>query len=737
MEVAGLAIGGVSLLLELFDQSVTAYKLFVEGKELEKTSTHLTARLNIEERRLVQWGEGSGFAGEGKDAQKKVLGELGVDSRLLKNKALSDVISRTLICIKDVLFDADALSAKYGLKVFKQSPGDEIKNKGREQKTDPGILKKQTLEKESLRISKGVHSKLARFKWAVKDKEGFQKLMEQLRYYNDSLYSLLPIEVGLTITRDVLASLLVSASDQSLLQFRALGKKTQRGNGEAKGSYDDIGSAATVALMVRYQTTEAVPILPDDEIHLDSDSSALAIWKNASATDVRILLEKKIGARSQGYKKGTQHYDDLRVLATMLSKSSVAETFRTLRCLGLTEKYADHATIFPTDADPMAEPITLYDLLQEDDKAPYIATLDQRFELAKSLASAVHQMHSAGWMHKDISSHNVIFFKHKGANSKTPYDLARPYLKGFRFARRVSAAAPQPEPSRGSFFSRAPTTGREGHMQSHAFRPRPTSRYDEVVSKAKEAHANFELLQECLYQHPSYLFHRLISEADSDHNSEIAAYKANNKRETYYKCRHEYFSLGLILLEIGLWRTLDAMNVLREPFAPSSIWNIPVSLSLTYAYGTWDVRALKGRMDTAMRIMRVSRMQYLNEDLSSTDSDGEEWPEELEDYITSLQRALREENIVGIPLKTRNAARDIGRETFWSLWDEVYPHACLRKDAIRLAQSLLGVPMGTKFRGVVMRCLSGDFSIDQKADESTWLRAFNWTIVKELENCSA
>lgn len=90
----------------------------------------------------------------------------------------------------------------------------------------------------------------------------------------------------------------------------------------------------------------------------------------------------------------------------------------------------------PADADPIAEPLTLHELLIMEDELP--STLDDRFELAKGIASAICHLHSAGWMHKDVSSHNIVFFK-----STTPsdeggfYNLKTPYLRGFRFSRRV------------------------------------------------------------------------------------------------------------------------------------------------------------------------------------------------------------------------------------------------------------------------------------------------------------
>lgn len=224
---------------------------------------------------------------------------------------------------------------------------------------------------------------------------------------------------------------------------------------------------------------------------------------------------------------------------------------------------------------------------------------------------------------------------------------------------------------------------------------------------------------------------------DSKSMNELKDYHNANKRRVYYTQRHEYYSLGLILLEIGLWQPLERMDVLRENSSSSmGIWNLQLSISLTYNYGTWDTRGLDGRMMTLMKNSRALRSQYLDEDMSDS-SPSNQWLGELEVYIKALSYTLKEEKIVGIDLKPTGAVKSGTEESFWSLWDEVYPHAYLRKDAVSLARESLSAIMGRKYRECVARCLNSDFSIDGNSDELSWLRAFNWVIVKELEKCSA
>jgi hypothetical protein len=61
----------------------------------------------------------------------------------------------------------------------------------------------------------------------------------------------------------------------------------------------------------------------------------------------------------------------------------------------------------------------------------------------------------------------------------------------------------------------------------------------------------------------------------------------------------------------------------------------------------------------------------------------------------------------------------------------------LQREAIALAEKSLGAMIGRRYKDVVLRCLKGDFGVERSTDESRWLRAFNWLVVKEIEKCCA
>ena len=235
------ALGTGSFLLDVFDKSVPAYGLYSTAKSLANVSAHLVAKLLIEERRLIQWGDGVGI----KTVAKPMDGEaLELDGRLKENDALYQTILQALAGIEETLTDFDTLTAKYGLQVFEERiVPDEISSKNelmlplRPQRSPHGLIPStdrpglsETLRKTQDRSRRMQASTSIRktFQWAIKDKSGFDMLLDRLSYYNDSLYCLLPKESVNTISRDVLANLIDAATSERLLQYAAVASSSTR-----------------------------------------------------------------------------------------------------------------------------------------------------------------------------------------------------------------------------------------------------------------------------------------------------------------------------------------------------------------------------------------------------------------------------------------------------------------------------------------------------------------------------
>jgi serine/threonine protein kinase len=113
--------------------------------------------------------------------------------------------------------------------------------------------------------------------------------------------------------------------------------------------------------------------------------------------------------------------------------------------------------------------------------------LGERFRLAQALTSSLSEFHKAGWLHRSISPHNIVFFQSDGASTAH----GDPYVIGFSHSR----------PNHLNEFTEGPG-------------------------------------DECRdYQHPEYI--------------------------TYpqrYKINFDYYSLGIVLLEIAHWKQLSKLT---------------------------------------------------------------------------------------------------------------------------------------------------------------------------------
>jgi len=97
-----------------------------------------------------------------------------------------------------------------------------------------------------------------------------------------------------------------------------------------------------------------------------------------------------------------------RNLASLLERLTVAEGLCIPRCLGYAANYRNYRTclIFKHPVGTSKQLETLSRLLSSKG----VPLLGDRFKLALSLATSLSAIHTSGWLHKQLSSHNVLFF---------------------------------------------------------------------------------------------------------------------------------------------------------------------------------------------------------------------------------------------------------------------------------------------------------------------------------------
>ena len=145
----------------------------------------------------------------------------------------------------------------------------------------------------------------------------------------------------------------------------------------------------------------------------------------------------------------------------------------------------------PQLAHERIHPISLRQILDRNKSRAEFPLLGDRFQLAYALALSVGEFHKVGWLHKNISSFNVLFFETQLPSS--PASIKNPYIIGFDHSR----------PDDPHYFSTGPQ----------------------------------EKAEYLDYQHPEY--------------TEVPQ---------RYRAEFDYYSLGIVLLEIARWKSLSAIR---------------------------------------------------------------------------------------------------------------------------------------------------------------------------------
>ncbi|KAG7129656.1 hypothetical protein HYQ44_001651 [Verticillium longisporum] len=298
---------------------------------------------------------------------------------------------------------------------------------------------KLRLGKETGRLRK------LRFSWGLfgedSDMAKLEDLVQQLRYWNDGLRDILPIQHQLS--HGMMTQL--SGSSSASIEYRLTSLHSGQG-------------------MESEATRVVVEIV---------DFSAI------SHQDSLEILNARIGR-----------------LSHLLRAAARPSNLHLPTCEGYVRASASKFFILyrpPEQADLFKQPRTLLCLLlrhpnapKRPPKMPILPSLEERYSLAKQLAEGLLRLHSISWLHKCFNSNNVLFF-----HSPDGLNISHPVLVGFGLGR--------------------------------------TSDKTSETIDVRQLGSHFDL-----YQHPEL--------------------RANAHKR--YKKRHDIYSLGLVLFEIGIWQSI-------------------------------------------------------------------------------------------------------------------------------------------------------------------------------------
>lgn len=209
-------------------------------------------------------------------------------------------------------------------------------------------------------------------------------------------------------------------------------------------------------------------------------------------------------------------------LAALLKQNNRKVTFRAPHCLGYfvdrSEDQSRFGLVFekPASVPPSTPPTTLRAMIEDTSAA--IPSLTDRITLMRLLAETLERLHAVDWLHKGLRSANILFFQHHNRSTgDLEINYSDPYISGFDYSR--------------------PATN-----DDMTERPTDNPRAD-------------------IYRHPH---------VQSTGNRE----ESSSSRESYKKS-YDIYSLGIVLLEIAYWKTIDQiLEIDLETARPKQTWPV-------------------------------------------------------------------------------------------------------------------------------------------------------------------
>lgn len=502
MEFVGLAVGIPGLL----QTCVHGYRTLVSSKNIAKDASSLHAQLRVQEARLIliaqNWGlQVSDTSGDVSTIVRAVPQGLMGKMQLQTAAVFAQMIKETMNQIATVLTDSTKLTSRYGLR----------------QEAETSSKLSSLLG--ATHLSRSI-SPLRRLRWSIIDKAAFAQLVGDLKAYNDALELYFPPQqrttIGLALplqfanvtSLDELESLREASEQYQALQ-QTLDLKTFRMKTE-----DD--NALTVPSLEKSMSSVTFPTPHTSSLHELRTPAKFQMKTAFSIDDVRVLIEWKAYNDSHDEDRKRVIRDRVKSLAALLNRAANAKNLNALQCLGYFDDIRSSRIGFILALpSPSGNPnlvsaqgvvqlganpqiISLYSILGADKPSESVPDLGSRISLALTLARNLLQLHAAGWLHKGLRSENVLFFNSTPLTPSAPPEITHPHLVGFDYSR----------PDTDFAITETLTT----------------------YSKTQD-----------YYRHPS----------------SIQAIGAANPVTSRYRRSFDVYSLGCILLEIGLWRRLE------------------------------------------------------------------------------------------------------------------------------------------------------------------------------------
>jgi Prion-inhibition and propagation len=499
--LAGLT-GNLTNAGHLFSDGVVAYTTISDVRNMGSSFGRQYWLFKVQESRYLFWG-----------MCHKACSPGGLSLNQMP-AIVSEAIVKTLVQINSLLQDQDTLATKYGLERIADIQPTHVSLIRRESERQQNVVSR--LHRSS--------SLLRKLQWVVRDHGQFAELTTQLERLVDALHEFLPVPAGPwvddAITAQTLADTLINTGGAvnpvrddpkpPMPQSSNLNGLQQASVAIAEGSKREslensptfLPSLASTFIIDPHQLQ-----IQDQTVRrkatLDLRSWALQRQTDPLSRNGCLMIEWRQYALGDKGQRKMDLQARIEALVRMLREKPRSDSFRVLDCLGyfLDDSSPRFGLTFHLPSnynlgrDPA--PMSLFEVLNDyPNDVPY---LGDRFRLAYLLAESIHALHSAFWLHKSVCSRNILLF---GRNpypvvqgiSQRPVSLEAPYFAGFALSRPDGPA-----------------------MDSSLSAP---------------------LQEVAIYRH-------------------MDVQGAGGRPISRYRAIYDVYSLGILLVEIGTWRTIQ------------------------------------------------------------------------------------------------------------------------------------------------------------------------------------
>lgn len=453
ISASGIAIGAVSLTFQVFAGCIKGFVLLSTAHNLGKDSSTLICMLNLQELRLTEWATCAGL-----------LSEEGRLNRRLNETA----VNATLTELQNLLLDTEKLKTRYKLNLSSKVPEGPNQLKNNTPAVTHSILSQAVPDQVRgdimyrARLIQSRNSFPQCLWWASVDRARLEELVAKIKSFIQELWFLLDSvrQDDMSQNLQIILSQLIGMSGkvdelttlrEALLQYTDPGPPTLNSPSKSLASAADI-KTVSVNLGAATQGSPPTYIVSMDK-HLHSPS-----WSRVPTCDTKLI--KQYTPIKSNSDMGIATYQDRSVfiewripphqfeskiieriadLANVLSTPKQPD-FCSLQCTGLARDNDGGKIAFIFDAPSLVTaqlPRSLRNLFGLN------PSVTERVQLALEITQSVKYFHTAGWLHKNLRSENILFWPVDTSISP----LSRPVLVGFGFSRQDSPSQISEQPS--------------------------------------------------------------------------------------------------------------------------------------------------------------------------------------------------------------------------------------------------------------------------------------------------